>query len=152
MNKLTDYHLVPKKITEAQADVLGMPSQVYEKAVAHAAGWSVTGFMNRATSNNAPADTLPTPRLAMPLVSARINPDKLVKSSLTVPTEDRIEKLQPPFYIRWTRGLNYEEAFLCVEDGEPDMREFATVSYGMANLFKAGLEALALIEKEKSRG
>lgn len=54
---------------------------------------------------------------------------------------DEIEHLAPPFYIRWTSGPDYEQAFLCVDDGDADMRDFAEVSFGMARLFKAGLAA-----------
>ena len=59
--------------------------------------------------------------------------------------EDRIERLQQPFYIRWTSGPDYERAYLCLEDGEPDMLDFACVSFGMARLFKEGMAAMALI-------
>jgi hypothetical protein len=56
--------------------------------------------------------------------------------------EDRIERLNRVFYIRWTSGPDYERAFLCVEDGEPDMNEFAEVTFGAAHLFRAGMLAL----------
>lgn len=62
--------------------------------------------------------------------------------------EDRIEHLAPPFYIRWTRGPDYERAYLCVDDGEADMRDFAEVSFGMARLFKAALTAALTKGKE----
>jgi len=54
---------------------------------------------------------------------------------------DRIERLSSIFYIRWTSGPNYETAFLCVEDGEPDMNAFAEVSFGEANKFKSAFVA-----------
>jgi hypothetical protein len=65
--------------------------------------------------------------------------------------EDRIERLDRIFYIRWTSGPNYEDAFLCVEDGEPDMRDFARVSFGQATLFKAAYQAAALSRLEASQ-
>jgi hypothetical protein len=52
--------------------------------------------------------------------------------------EDRIERLDRVFYIRWTSGPDYEDAFICVEDGEPDMNDVARVPFGRATLFKAG--------------
>lgn len=55
---------------------------------------------------------------------------------------DEIERLAFPFYIRWTSGPNYETAFLCVEDGEPDMNDFAEVLFGQAHKFKVALSAL----------
>lgn len=51
--------------------------------------------------------------------------------------EDRIEKLDEVFYIRWTSGPDYEDAFICVEDGEPDMLAVAKVPFGKARLFAA---------------
>lgn len=54
---------------------------------------------------------------------------------------DIIDVLSPELYIRWTRGPNYERAFLCVEDGEPDMTAFAEVSFRQAQLFKAAFLA-----------
>jgi hypothetical protein len=55
--------------------------------------------------------------------------------------EDRIQKLDKVFYVRWTSGPDYERAFLCIEDGEADMRDFAIVSFGQAELFVAAFEA-----------
>lgn len=55
--------------------------------------------------------------------------------------EDRTERLTPFLYIRWTSGPDYERAFLCIEDGDADMRDFAVVSFGQAELFKAGVLA-----------
>lgn len=49
--------------------------------------------------------------------------------------EDRIERLNRVFYIRWTSGPDYERAFLCVEDGEPDMNSFAATSFGCAHKY-----------------
>jgi hypothetical protein len=69
----------------------------------------------------------------------------------SVEHEDRIERLDRIFYIRWTSGPNYEDAFLCVEDGEPDMRDFARVSFGQAALFKAAYQAAALSRLEASQ-
>ena len=57
--------------------------------------------------------------------------------------KDIIERLNEVFYIRWTLGPDYERAFLCVEDGEPDMNSFADTSFGCANIFRAGMQALA---------
>ena len=31
-----------------------------------------------------------------------------------------------PFYLRFQRGPNYEIAYLCVDDGEPDMHDLGT--------------------------
>lgn len=56
---------------------------------------------------------------------------------------DEIERLRHPFYIRWTSGPDYERAYLCVEDGDADMLDFATLSFREAGLFKAALSALA---------
>lgn len=55
--------------------------------------------------------------------------------------EDRIERLDRLFYIRWTSGPNYERAFICIEDGEPDMHDIATVSFGQAQTFAAAYRA-----------
>lgn len=55
--------------------------------------------------------------------------------------EDRTERLTPFLYIRWTSGPDYERAYLCIQDGEPDMCCFAEVSHGQAELFKAGVLA-----------
>jgi hypothetical protein len=49
--------------------------------------------------------------------------------------EDRIEKLDSVFYIRWTSGPNYEDAYICVEDGEADMNDIARVGFKSARLF-----------------
>ena len=90
-------------------------------------------------------------------------PSKPVKSSVSelveriTKHEDRIQKLDRVFYVRWTSGPDYERAFLCVEDGEPDMRDFATVSFGQAALFVAAFEASqqvaasALADAERER-
>ena len=51
--------------------------------------------------------------------------------------EDRIERLDGLIYIRWTSGPNYERAFLCFEDGEPDMHDLATMTYKQATKFAA---------------
>jgi hypothetical protein len=51
--------------------------------------------------------------------------------------EDRIERLDRLFYIRWTSGPNYERAFICIEDGEPDMNDIAEVSFKRAEMFAA---------------
>lgn len=51
--------------------------------------------------------------------------------------EDRIERLDRLFYIRWTSGPNYERAFICIEDGEPDMNDIAEVGFKKAKLFAA---------------
>ena len=48
---------------------------------------------------------------------------------------DRIEKLDDIFYIRWTCGPDYERAFICVEDGEPDMNDIASVGFKRAAAF-----------------
>lgn len=64
------------------------------------------------------------------------------REALEAAHRDEIERLTSPFYIRWTSGPDYETAFLCVEDGEPDMNAFAEVSFGQARLFKAALAAL----------
>jgi len=55
--------------------------------------------------------------------------------------EDYIERLDRIFYIRWTAGPNYERAFLCIEDGEPDMHDLATMSYAQARIFAAAYRA-----------
>lgn len=55
--------------------------------------------------------------------------------------EDRIEKLDSLFYIRWTCGPDYERAFICIEDGEPDMHDLATVSFKQARMFAAAYRA-----------
>jgi hypothetical protein len=55
--------------------------------------------------------------------------------------EDWIEHLCPTIYVRFTRGPDYERAFLCVNDGEPDMRDVATMSFGQARLFMAAFAA-----------
>jgi hypothetical protein len=39
------------------------------------------------------------------------------------------------FYLRWTSGPNYERVFLCIDDGEPDMHDLATMSFGQARIF-----------------
>lgn len=48
---------------------------------------------------------------------------------------DRIEKLDAVFYIRWTSGPDYEDAFICVDDDEPDMNAIAKVPFAKARLF-----------------
>ena len=63
--------------------------------------------------------------------------------------EDWTEVLSDVFYIRWTRGPDYERAYLCVDDGEPDTCDFAIVPFGQAELFKAAL--LAHIAGEDAR-
>lgn len=55
--------------------------------------------------------------------------------------EDRIERLDGVFYIRWTSGPNYEWAFICIDDGEPDMNDIARVSFGRAEAFAAAYRA-----------
>lgn len=55
--------------------------------------------------------------------------------------EDRIERLDKLFYIRWTSGPNYEWAFICVEDGEPDMNDICRVSFNRASLFAEAYRA-----------
>jgi hypothetical protein len=49
--------------------------------------------------------------------------------------EDRIERLDRLFYIRWTSGPNYEWAFICVEDDDADMNDICRVSFDRARLF-----------------
>jgi len=65
--------------------------------------------------------------------------------------EDWIEHLCPTIYVRFTRGPNYERAFLCVDDGEPDMRDVATMSFGQARLLMAAYTA-ALAQAETQPG
>ena len=55
--------------------------------------------------------------------------------------EDRIERLDDVFYIRWTSGPNYEWAFICIEDGEPDMNDIARVSFNRAKTFATAYRA-----------
>lgn len=49
--------------------------------------------------------------------------------------EDRIERLDAFVYIRWTSGPDYERAFICFDDGEPDMCDMTTTNYKGALLF-----------------
>lgn len=53
--------------------------------------------------------------------------------------EDRIERLDRVFYIRWTSGPDYEDAFICVDDGEPDMNAIAKVPFAKARIFAEAL-------------
>lgn len=53
--------------------------------------------------------------------------------------EDWTERLSSMLYIRFTRGPDYEDAFLCIDDGEPDMNDVARMSFGQARKLQAAL-------------
>ena len=66
---------------------------------------------------------------------------------------DNIERLDDVFYIRWTAGPDYERAFICIDDDEPDMNDIAAVSWDRAKLFAHSYRtALILARKEKNNG
>jgi Lar family restriction alleviation protein len=56
--------------------------------------------------------------------------------------EDWTEQATPLLYIRFTRGPDYENAYLCLDDGEPDMHDLASMSFTQARML---LEALRQI-------
>lgn len=59
--------IVPKTITNVQADMLGMPKEYYEKAVAHASRWAEEA-LHTACLNDAPIGSLLTSGLITPFV------------------------------------------------------------------------------------
>ena len=62
--------------------------------------------------------------------------------------EDWTEDLSKVFYLRFQRGPDYEHAYLCIRDGEPDMLDVARVSFKQARLIQEAFHVGSTIARD----